>query len=193
MTNLLRSIAAAVFLILALVLLTPEELQTLFSADSADTSLDPASVVGGGAATEQVDGTIDRVIDGDTVDVVLGGEVKRFRLIGIDTPEVVDPRKPVQCFGQEASAHLKNMLVDQIVTIEYDASQGEIDKYGRSLGYLFLTDGTNVAEKMILDGYGYEYTYDKPYKYQNIFKIAEQDARDSERGLWSSETCGGSR
>ncbi|MDQ5952619.1 MAG: micrococcal nuclease [Patescibacteria group bacterium] len=136
---------------------------------------------------------VQRVIDGDTVDVLWQGEEMRLRLIGMDTPETVDPRKPVQCFGKEASQHAHNLLDGQSVELEFDASQGEVDKYGRILAYILLPSGKNFAEVMLRDGYAYEYTYDKSYKYQNIFKNAEQDARDSERGLWSSETCGGKR
>ncbi|MFZ2682029.1 MAG: thermonuclease family protein [Patescibacteria group bacterium] len=143
--------------------------------------------------TQPVDGSVDRVIDGDTVDVVLAGEVTRIRLIGVDTPETVDPRKEVQCFGLEASAFVQNLLADQVVTVEFDESQGMTDKYGRALAYLRLADGTNVGEKLLRDGYGYEYTYSKAYKYQQDFKNAEQLARDTESGLWSSETCGGNR
>jgi endonuclease YncB( thermonuclease family) len=58
---------------------------------------------------------------------------------------------------------------------------------------VLLDDGVNVAEKMLRDGFAYEYTYSKAYEYQKVFKIAEQDARDNERGLWSSESCGGNR
>src|SRR3989338_1223221 len=46
---------------------------------------------------------VTRVVDGDTIEVEFGGKVERVRYIGIDTPETVDPRKPVQCFGAEAS------------------------------------------------------------------------------------------
>lgn len=136
---------------------------------------------------------VQRVIDGDTVDVVWRGDELRLRLIGMDTPETVDPRKPVQCFGQEASQYAHDLLDGQSVRLEFDESQGEVDKYGRTLVYIILPSGENFAQVMLRDGYAYEYTYSKPYKYQNIFKNAEQDARDSERGLWSSETCGGNR
>lgn len=139
------------------------------------------------------DGVVQKIVDGDTLDVMQAGEVVRVRLIGIDTPETVDPRKPVQCFGAEASQHVKDLLADNLVTLEFDESQGSTDKYGRTLAYVILPDGKNLAEEMLRDGFAYEYTYSKPYKYQKIFKIAEQDARDSERGLWSSETCGGNR
>lgn len=48
---------------------------------------------------------VQRVIDGDTIAIQGIGTV---RLIGVDTPETVDPRKPVERFGQEASAFLRN-------------------------------------------------------------------------------------
>lgn len=140
-----------------------------------------------------VEGTVTRVVDGDTLEIVLHGETQKVRLIGIDTPETVDPRKPVECFGNEASAHLKTLVDGQVVTVAYDATQGMTDKYGRILVYVTLADGTNVAEKMLRDGFAYEYTYNKPYELQKDFKNAEQVARDSETGLWSSESCGGKR
>ncbi|HMT61320.1 MAG TPA: thermonuclease family protein, partial [Microthrixaceae bacterium] len=54
--------------------------------------------------------TVVRVVDGDTIVVDLGGQTERVRLIGVNTPETVDPRVPVQCFGREASDHLHEML-----------------------------------------------------------------------------------
>ncbi len=182
----IKTLAAVIFLILAAFLFTPDELDQLLG-DDVD------QVVDVDQTTELVNGTVNRVVDGDTVDVVVEGEIVRVRLIGIDTPETVDPRKPVQCFGTEASQHLRDLLANQIVTLEHDASQGEVDKYDRELAYLILPDGSNVAELMLRDGFGYEYTYDSAYKYQEVFKNAEQDARDNERGLWSRETCGGNR
>ncbi len=140
-----------------------------------------------------VEGQVDRVIDGDTVDVMHNGEVIRVRLIGIDTPETVDPRKEVECFGEEASEHMKELVEGEQLVLEYDDSQGRVDKYGRQLAYLRLENGTNVGEKMISDGYAYEYTYAEPYLYQKDFQNAEQEARNHELGLWSRETCAGER
>src|SRR5579871_3898987 len=58
------------------------------------------------AQSSSLSATVTYVVDGDTVDVQLeSGNTERIRLIGIDTPETVDPRKPVQCFGREASDH----------------------------------------------------------------------------------------
>lgn len=132
-----------------------------------------------------------KVVDGDTLDVVIDGKTERLRLIGIDTPEVVDPRKTVQCFGVEASNKAKSLLAGKRVSLEQDTSQGERDKYGRLLAYVFLEDGVNFNEYMIAEGYAHEYTYRIPYKYQVEFKAAQSRARDSQKGLWATSTCNG--
>lgn len=132
---------------------------------------------------------VTNVVDGDTLDVLIDGKTERLRLIGIDTPETVDPRKPVQCFGIEASSKAKELLIGQEVRLEADSTQGERDKYNRLLRYVFLKDGTNFIEKMLGEGYGYEYTYDMPYKYQSTFKKAETLAQTNKKGLWADNAC----
>ncbi len=135
---------------------------------------------------------VEQVVDGDTVELSIDGRRQKVRLIGMDTPEVVDPRKVVQCFGREASAQAHKLLEGQAVRLEYDVQVGERDKYDRLLGYVFLPDGSNYAEKMIRDGYAHEYTYQSQvYKYQADFKAAEAEAQSAGRGFWSSTTCGG--
>jgi micrococcal nuclease len=134
---------------------------------------------------------ITHIVDGDTVDILRGEVKERLRLIGVNSPESVDPRRPVECFGKEASKHAAALLAGQSVSVVPDPSQGSRDKYGRTLAYIFLSDGTNFNELMIRDGYAYEYTYDKPYRYQDLFKIAEREAKAAERGLWASTTCAG--
>jgi micrococcal nuclease len=137
--------------------------------------------------------TVVEVIDGDTVDVRLDGQVVRLRLIGIDTPEVVDPRQPVQCFGREASAKAHALLDGQTVALEADPTQDDRDRYGRLLRYVWLPDGRPFNLEMIAQGYAFEYTYDLPYKYQAQFQQAERVAREQGRGLWSPATCNGER
>lgn len=134
-----------------------------------------------------------KVVDGDTLDVDIEGKIERLRLIGIDTPETVDPRKEVQCFGIEASNKAKELLTGQYVTLEADPSQGERDKYKRLLRYVFLPDGTNYNLYMIKEGYAHEYTYDTKYKYQLAFREAETLAQENQRGLWSPQTCSGNK
>jgi micrococcal nuclease len=133
--------------------------------------------------------TVVRVVDGDTIVVQINGIAKKVRLIGLDTPEIVDSRKPVECFGKEASDEAKKILSGKQIRLETDPSQGAYDKYGRLLAYVFLTDGTNLNKMMIENGYGYEYTYDMPYKYQTEFKQAEKEARENKRGLWAEGKC----
>lgn len=136
---------------------------------------------------------VTKVVDGDTLRVIVDGTEERVRLIGINTPELVDPRKEVECFGVEASKQMKNLAEGEIVRLEYDESQSLRDTYGRLLAYVYLEDGQMLNRKMIADGYAYEYTYMTPYKYQSEFKDLQNLARASERGLWSPESCGGKR
>lgn len=132
-----------------------------------------------------------KVVDGDTVDVQLGGEEVRLRLIGLDTPESVDPRKPVECYAVEASNKAKELLGGQTVYLEPDPSQSERDRYGRLLRFIWLGDGTLYNLEMIAQGYAFEYTYDNKYKYQAAFKRVQEQARDGSVGLWSPTTCNG--
>lgn len=126
------------------------------------------------------------VVDGDTVRLNINGETTTVRLIGIDAPESVHPNGVVECYGKEASNHLKSMLSGASVTIYTDETQDNIDRYGRPLRYIYLKDGTNVNQQMILDGYAYEYTYRTPYKYQSQFKAAQQYAEQNQNGLWGA-------
>jgi micrococcal nuclease len=143
-----------------------------------------------GAARPHRDGPyrVVRVVDGDTV-VVSNGDT--LRLIGIDTPETVDPREPVQCFGVEASRRAHALLDGAAVELEYDPTQGVLDRYGRTLAYVWLPDGRLFNELMIADGYAHEYTYEVPYRYQARFRAAQRAAQDAQRGLWSPATCAG--
>lgn len=134
---------------------------------------------------------VTQVVDGDTIKINMGGTVETLRLIGIDTPETVDPRKPVQCFGVEASNRAKALLSGQKVRIEQDSTQDTRDKYGRLLVYIHRDDSLFFNKSMVADGYAYEYTYDKPYKYQAEFKAAQLAAQNAQKGLWSPDTCNG--
>lgn len=128
-----------------------------------------------------------KVVDGDTIDVSINGQTERLRLIGINTPETVDPRKAVECFGVEASNKAKSVLTGKKVLLGADVTQGERDKYDRLLRYVFLEDGTNFNLLMIKEGYAYEYTYDTPYKYQSQFKQAQKEAEMAKAGLWGAK------
>lgn len=138
--------------------------------------------------------TVSEFVDGDTLKVKASdGHVDTVRLIGIDTPETKDPRTTVQCFGVEASQHIKDLIKDKKITLEADASQDNKDKYSRFLRYIKLEDGTDINLKMVADGFAYEYTYDKPYKNQSTYKKAQQEADAADKGLWSPNTCNGQK
>lgn len=135
---------------------------------------------------------VKNVLDGDTAQIEINGQTKTVRFIGIDTPETVDPRKPVQCFGREASQRAHELLDNQIVGLENDIEVGEQDKYGRLLRYIILSNGEIYNKKMISEGYAHEYTYqNQNYRYQSEFKQAESQARSLGVGLWNSNTCQG--
>jgi micrococcal nuclease len=131
-----------------------------------------------------------KVVDGDTIDIIIDGQAERLRLIGINTPEVVDPRKTVECFGREASDNAKKLLVDTEVRIAADPTQDDRDKYGRLLRYVWRADGLFYNLEAIRDGFAYEYTYQFPYIYQKDFRAAQKYAQDNKLGLWADGACG---
>jgi micrococcal nuclease len=122
---------------------------------------------------------VTRVIDGDTIVLERLGKV---RLIGVDTPETVDPRRPVQRFGKEASDFTRHLVDGKRVRVEYDWNRK--DKYKRTLAYIYLSDGTLVNEEIIRQGFGFAYTR-FPFKYMDRFRKTEREARTRERGLWA--------
>lgn len=132
-----------------------------------------------------------KVVDGDTIVISKDGVDATVRMIGVDTPETVHPSKPVQCFGAEASKKTKEWLEGESVYLKVDPTQGERDKYGRLLGYVFRDDGLFINRSLISEGFAFEYTYNLPYEYQAEFQAAEDTARLEKRGLWADEACGG--
>ena len=128
---------------------------------------------------------VTKVVDGDTIWVEGEGERLKVRLIGVDTPETVHPTKEVECYGPESSDFAKETLAGNQVAIVTDTSQGEVDKYGRTLAYVFLPDGQLFQELLVSGGYAYEYTFDEPYKYRDLLIEAEEQARLNGAGLWT--------
>ena len=117
---------------------------------------------------------VTRVVDGDTL-IVQG--VGRVRLIGVDTPETVDPRRPVQFFGKEASAFTHRMAEGKVVRLAFDIER--TDRFGRT-----LSDGTFLNAEIVKQGYGHAYTQ-FPFKYLRQFQDYEREAREAGRGLWT--------
>jgi micrococcal nuclease len=131
---------------------------------------------------------VQSVIDGDTIKIIYNGAVTSVRLIGVNTPETVDPRSTVECFGIEASNYLKQKIGGKNIRIAADTTQTDRDKYNRLLRYIYL-DGEDIGQSIIYNGYGYEYTYNIPYAHQNTYKSAQSDAEKQNRGLWAPGVC----
>lgn len=124
---------------------------------------------------------VERVVDGDTI--IVDG-VGRVRLIGVDTPETVDPRRMIEFFGREASAFAEELLLGKQVRLEFD--QRRTDRYGRTLAYVWLPDGAMANAEIIRRGFGHAYTR-FPFRYLERFRQLEREARLAERGLWGAE------
>ena len=129
------------------------------------------------------DTTVERVVDGDTV-VVSGG--RHVRLIGVDTPETKDPRRPVQCFGREAAAFVASVLPRGTgVRLVGDVDQQ--DQYDRTLAYVYrLPDGLFVNAELLRRGYAQVLTVSPNVAHADQFVALAAEARDAGRGLWSA-------
>src|SRR5262245_13373978 len=125
-------------------------------------------------------------VDGDTLDVdVGGGRVERVRLLGIDTPETVDPDRPVECGGPEASALLASLLPPgTAVRLERDAEPR--DRYGRLLAYVFRDDGTFVNEAIAAAGAAELLSIAPNAAYEDRLAAAEAQARAAGAGIWGA-------
>ncbi len=129
--------------------------------------------------------TVKRVVDGDTL-LLENGE--RVRLIGVDTPETKRPNTPVQYFGKEATAFTRRMVEGKRVKLEFDPANAHLkhrDRYGRTLAYVFLENGTLLNAEIIRQGYGFAMTK-YPFARMEEFRRLERQAREQRRGLWNS-------
>ena len=130
------------------------------------------------------------ITDGDTIKVLINEKIETIRIVGINTPETVDPRKPVECYGRQSSDYLTSFLSNSSVHLEVDETQSDRDQYGRLLRFVFLTDGTDVGLEMIKKGYARESLYSSvPHKYHETYVAAEDNANKEERGLWNPNAC----
>jgi micrococcal nuclease len=105
------------------------------------------------------------------------------RMLGIDTPETVDPRKPEQCYGKEASNKTKELLTGKMVRLKLNPDREEKDKYGRYLAFVYSGE-VFLNEFLLEEGYAREYTFGKPYMFQKEFREVEGMAKEAKRGLW---------
>ena len=123
--------------------------------------------------------TVSRVIDGDTIELDTGEKV---RYIGIDTPETLHPSEPVEYYGREASEFNKKLVEGKWVRLEFDVQRKDI--YGRTLAYVYLSDGTFVNAELLKQGYAKVSTYPPNVEHVEEFLELEREARENARGLW---------
>lgn len=157
----------------------------LASPQAVSTAAPVASNATPGRVQREV-ATVVRVVDGDTVHVRLQGREFTVRYIGIDTPETVDPRRDVQCYGREATAYNASLVSGKTVELEKDVS--ETDRYGRLLRYVYV-DGRMVNEELVRGGYAFATSYPPDVKYQDRFRALEAEARAKGVGLWAPGAC----
>jgi len=130
------------------------------------------------------DATVVHDVDGDTIVVSIAGSSEKVRILGADTPETVDPRKPVQCYGPEASAHTKARLPPGTrVSLETDVETR--DKYGRLLAYVYV-GGVRYDDELLRLGYARLLIIPPNGVYARAMLQDELRARAAGRGLWGA-------
>jgi micrococcal nuclease len=126
-------------------------------------------------------------VDGDTVRVQINNPppglraVETIRLIGVDTPETVHPKREVEAFGKEASDFTKSKLLGKTVLLAFDWDLR--DRYGRLLAYIYTEDKKCHNAEIIRHGYGHAYTR-FAFRFLDEFRALENEARAGKRGLW---------
>lgn len=150
---------------------------SLFSRNASQLLSKQTAIFEGAASVSTVQ--VERVIDGDTIELVDG---RRVRYIGIDTPEVVDERATRACFGIEAMEENKRLVDGKTVRLERDVS--EADQYGRLLRYVSIGD-VFVNDHLVRQGFARVATFPPDVAHQEQFLEAEREAREQERGLWN--------
>ncbi len=124
-----------------------------------------------------------RVVDGDTIEVRLGGELEDVRYIGVDTPETVKPESPVECFGPQASNFNHRLVEGKQVRLVFGIERRDV--YGRLLSYVYL-DGRFVNAELLRRGFGRTLTIAPNDRFARRFKGLEIAAARRGKGLWSA-------
>src|SRR5436853_5882049 len=133
------------------------------------------------AADRGLEGTVVRVVDGDTIHVRVGARVEKVRYIGVNTPEVHHPTKGEEPGGREAAQVNRRLVEGQAIRLELDVQ--ERDRYGRLLAYVWVGDLMINAELVRL-GYAQVMTVPPNVRYQEVFLKLQREAREAGRGLW---------
>ncbi len=128
---------------------------------------------------------LERVVDGDTVVVRIGGREERVRLIGIDTPESVQPDAPVECGGKAATRALEDRVREGArLRLVSDPTQDRRDRFGRLLRYVETAGGTDLGRAQLRDGWAEVFVFeDDPFGRVDAYRAAERRAAEEGRGV----------
>jgi micrococcal nuclease len=135
-----------------------------------------------GTAGESVTARVLEVVDGDTIDVALGGETEPVRYIGIDTPES-NPDLPLECFGHEADRLNRDLVGGREVSLVFDDERR--DQYGRLLAYVYVDD-LFVNAEIVRRGYARTLTIEPNTDHAARLSRLKQEAGNAGRGLWGA-------
>jgi micrococcal nuclease len=124
-----------------------------------------------------------RAVDGDTIEVRIGGRLEDVRYIGVDTPETVKPDTPVQCFGPRASAFNHHLVERRWVRLVFGVERRDI--YGRLLAYVYLGDRF-VNASLARRGFARSLTIPPNDRFAPLFRRLELRAARVGRGLWGA-------
>ncbi|EHT0095848.1 thermonuclease family protein, partial [Escherichia coli] len=119
-----------------------------------------------------IHGRVVRVLDGDTIDVMLSQHPVRVRLVNIDAPE------KKQDYGRWSEKIMKSLVAGKTVTVTYF----QRDRYGRILGQVYAPDGMNVNQFMVRAGAAWVY---EQYNTDPVLPVLQEEARQQKRGLWA--------
>ena len=139
------------------------------------------SMWGAAASARETEGTVVRIVDGDTIHVRIGSTIEKVRYIGVNTPEVHHPTKGEEPGGREASEVNRQLVAGKRVRLQLDVQ--ERDRYGRILAYVWVGD-LMVNAEMVRQGYAQVMTIPPNVRYQDLFLKLQRDAREAGRGLW---------
>ena len=132
------------------------------------------------------EGTVVRVIDGDTLVAVVAGEETTIRLLNIDTPETKHPDLPVQCLGPEATDFLAERLpAGTEIELEYDEER--LDRYDRTLAGVYES-GSLVNAEIAAEGLGVPVYFEPNDRFLPEVEEAAATAQSEGLGLFSAAT-----
>ena len=130
---------------------------------------------------------LSKCVDGDTIKVIIDNKEYTVRMLAIDTPESVQPSKPIEYYGKEASEYTCNKVSNaKKIELEYDPNSDKLDKYNRLLAWVFV-DNKLLQEELVSNGYAkVAYLYND-YKYTSVLEEGQELASAKNIGIWNEE------